>query len=133
LEAKRDSLTASALAAKRKILSQLFPSEIWTTHEFFEEIGRKLLPPWGLEWQILPVHQRNGWNGWPQDRHFDDHVMLRRDRRLSLSLPLEPRVVFEFPPPNFVFPVAVSSDSEKKGTGTLSGAVGIAVYCPGGC
>ncbi len=132
LEAKRDNLTASASIAKRKILSELFPSEIWTTYEFFEEIGRKLPPPWGLEWHVLPVYQRNGWNGWPHDRHFDDHVMLRRDRRLSLSLPPEPRVVFEFPPPNFVFPIVVSSDLDKRGAGTLSGTVGIAAYSPDG-
>ena len=132
LEVKRDGLTASVLTDKRHALSQMFPSNIWTTHEFFEEIGRKLPPPWGLEWHVLPVHQRQGWEGWPHDRHFDDHVMLRRDGSVSLFLPLEPRVVFEFPPPNFVYPIAGSSDSVKKGAGSLSGTVGIAVYSPGG-
>jgi hypothetical protein len=133
LEAKRDGLTAAALAEKSHTLSQLLPSDVWETHEFFEEIGRQLPPPWGLHWHILPVRRRHGWDGWPHDRHFDDHVMLRRDNaHLSLALPLEPRVTFEFPPPDFVFPIAAGPDSMETGAGSLSGTVGIAVYSPRG-
>ncbi len=133
LEAKRDGLSDTALAEKSNALSQLFPPEDWDTHEFFEEIGRKLSPPWGLHWHVLPIHKRQGWDRWPRDRRFDDHVMLRRDHaRLALALPLEHRVTFEFPPPNFVFPIAESPDSMKTGAGILSGSVGIAVYSPDG-
>jgi hypothetical protein len=133
LEAKRDGLSDADLAEKSTALSQLFPLEVWDTHEFFEEIGRKLLPPWGLQWHVLPVQQRQGWDRWPHDRHFDDHVMLRRDYgHLSLALPREPRVAFEFPPPSFVFPIAENPNSMETGTGSLSGSVGIAVYSPYG-
>lgn len=133
LEVKRDGLTAAALAEKSKSVSHLFPTEVWETHEFFEEIGRKLPPPWGLQWHVLPVRKLQGWDRWPQDRHYDDHVMLRRDHgHLSLALPLEPLVTFEFPPPNFVFPISENPDSMDSGAGSLSGSVGIAVYSPHG-
>lgn len=133
LEAKRDGLTLAALAKKSKYISQLFPTETWETHEFFEEIGRKLPPPWGLQWHVLPVRKLQGWDRWPHDRHYDDHVMLRRDYgHLSLALPLEPLVTFEFPPPNFVFPIAENPDSMETRAGSLSGTVGIAVYSPHG-
>jgi hypothetical protein len=135
LEVKRDDLTAAAVAEKNKVLATLFPRDAWSTHEFFEEIGRKLAPPWGLQWHVLPVYERQGWDGWPRDRHFDDHVMLRRgDGQLSLALPHEPRVAFEFPPPEFVFPmVEKSSGSVEKGAaGALSGTVGIAAFSPHG-
>jgi hypothetical protein len=133
LEAKRDSLSDAELTQKRVALSQLLPQNVWGTHEFFEEIGRKLLPPWGLQWHVLPVHQRQGWAGLPCDRQFHDHVLLRReDKRVTLALPLQPRIAFEFPPANFVYLIIERSDSTEKGAATLSGSVGVAVYSPDG-
>jgi hypothetical protein len=133
LEVKRDGLSDADLTQKRLALARLLPPNVWETHEFFEEIGRKLAPPWGLQWHVLPVRGRQGWAGWPGDRQFDDHVLLRReDKRVSLALPLEPRVEFEFPAANFVYPIVQRSGSTEEGAAALSGSVGVAVYSPNG-